>query len=59
MKTIKFLAFAFIGAMAFTSCSQEDDVVTKNDPNIVRFDASIEGRNLKVSLEDSGEGGSP
>ncbi|MDR1201045.1 MAG: fimbrillin family protein [Tannerellaceae bacterium] len=56
MKTRNLFAAALIAAVAFTSCSQDDDVVT-NDPNIVRFNASVDGRNMtKASIGWDGTG---
>lgn len=56
MKVRNLFAAAMIAVLAFTSCSQDDDVTT-NDPNIVRFDASIEGQNLKAHFDSDGSGG--
>lgn len=56
MKTRNLFAAALIAALAFTACSQDDDVVT-NDPNVVRFNVSIDGNiTTKASIGPDGAG---
>lgn len=55
MKTSKLFVAALIAAMAFTACSQDDDVVT-NDPNIVRFNASVDGSIMTKASINPGTG---
>ncbi|MDR1091755.1 MAG: fimbrillin family protein [Prevotella sp.] len=56
MKTRNLFAAALIAAVAFISCSQDEDVTT-NDSNIVRFKASVDGRNMtKATIGWDGTG---
>jgi len=55
MRTSKLLTAALIAAMAFTACSQDDDVVT-NDPNVVRFNASVDGNMMTRASINSNTG---
>ena len=43
MKSRNLFAAALIAAIAFTSCSDEDNVSTTNNLNIVRFESSVDG----------------
>lgn len=57
MKTRNLFAAALIAAMAFTSCSSEEDITTGNDPNIVRFRTSVDGMPMtKAAIGGDGSG---
>lgn len=57
MKTRNLFAAALIAAVAFTACSNEDEIVTKNDPNIVSFRTSVDGMPMtRASINGDGTG---
>lgn len=55
MKTRNLFTAAMIAALAFTSCSKED--IATNDPNLIRFNASVDGMTLtRATLDGTGAG---
>jgi hypothetical protein len=55
MKAKSFFMAATIAALGLTACTNDDDVVT-NDPNVVRFNASVDGNIMTRASINPGTG---